>query len=116
MRLLILDDEVLSVEIMLKKVDWEACGIDEVLVAYHAEGAREILKNSPIDIILCDIEMPGENGIEFMQWARKNGYEMACIFLTCHAKFEYAQEAVRLSSKDYILLPVPYDVITCIIA
>ena len=111
MNVLILDDEVVSVEIMLKQVDWEKCGVDEVFTAYNAEEAREVLKQNPLDVILCDIEMPGENGIEFMYWARDNGYTMTCIFLTCHAKFEYAQEAVRLGSMDYILLPAPFDVI-----
>lgn len=111
MKALILDDEAVSVEIMLAQVNWKSCGIDEVFTAYNAEEAREVLKQSPVDVILCDIEMPGENGIEFMQWARKNGYTMTCIFLTCHAKFEYAQEALRLGSMDYILLPAPFDVI-----
>lgn len=111
MDLLILDDEMLSVEIMLKKIDWKACGIDNVYTAYNTEEAREIVQKETIDIILCDIEMPGENGLEFMFWARENNYKMECIFLTCHAKFEYAQEAVRLSSKDYILLPASFPVI-----
>lgn len=111
MDVLILDDEVLSVEIMLKKIDWKACGIDKVHTAYNVEEAKEVVQREAIDIILCDIEMPGENGLEFMFWARENQYKMECIFLTCHAKFEYAQEAVRLSSKDYILLPAPFDVI-----
>lgn len=111
MNVLILDDEVLSVEFMLDQVRWKECGVDEVLTAYNAEEARDILQQKPIDIILCDIEMPGENGIEFMYWAREHGYTMTCIFLTCHAKFEYAQEAVRLGSLDYILQPAPFDVI-----
>jgi YesN/AraC family two-component response regulator len=36
---------------------------------------------------------------------------MAFIFLTCHAKFEYAQEAIRLGCVDYILSPAPYETI-----
>lgn len=111
MRLLILDDEVLSVEIMLAQVNWEKCGVDDVLVAYNVEDAKELIKENEIDLALCDIEMPGENGIEFVQWLREQENQMVCIFLTCHAKFEYAQEAVRLGSMDYLLLPTPYEVI-----
>ena len=33
---------------------------------------------------------------------------MVCIFLSAHAEFEYAQEAVKLGSFDYILQPAPY--------
>lgn len=109
MRVLILDDEVMSVEIMLVQVNWEKCGVDEVLTAYSAEEAKETVQKHPIDIIFCDIEMPGESGLDFMHWARENGYMMTCIFLTCHAKFEYAQDAVRLGSMDYILLPAAFE-------
>lgn len=111
MNLLILDDEVISVEIMLSQVHWEDCGIHTVLTAYDVDEAKNVVTQNPIDIILCDIEMPGENGISFMHWAREQGYDMECVFLTCHAKFEYAQEAVRLNSRDYILLPAPFSVI-----
>ena len=38
-------------------------GIDDVFVAYQAEDARKILLAEQIDILLCDIEMPGENGL-----------------------------------------------------
>ena len=119
MTVLILDDEVVSVEIMKTQIHWGSCGIDRVLEAYNADSARKLLtsneagagseKNNSIDIILCDIEMPGKNGISFMQWVREEGYDMECIFLTCHAKFEYAQEAVRLGSLDYVLKPAPFD-------
>ncbi|MCD8232272.1 MAG: response regulator [Clostridiales bacterium] len=111
MTVLILDDEILSVEFMMRGVNWEKCGVSEVLTAYDAEEARRVVAEHPVDIILCDIEMPGDSGIDFMRWARDNGYDMDCIFLTCHAKFEYAQEAVRLQSRDYILKPAPFEVI-----
>ena len=34
---------------------------------------------------------------------------MGCIFLSAHAEFGYAQEAVKLGSFDYILQPAPYE-------
>lgn len=32
-----------------------------------------------------------------------------CIFLTAHAEFRYAQEALRLGGFDYIMQPAPYE-------
>lgn len=108
MKLLVLDDEKIAVDFMVEGVDWASCGITQVFTAYDTVEAKEILKKERVDLLLCDIEMPGMNGLEFLQWMRENGYDMPCIFLTCHAKFEYAQTALRLGSFDYLLKPVPY--------
>lgn len=112
MNLLIVDDEVVAVKGMLDGINREACGIKEIWTAYNAENALNILKTQDIDIMLCDIEMPGASGIELLRAVRREQKEVACIFLTCHAKFEYAQEAIALGCKGYILKPAPYDEIT----
>lgn len=112
MNLLIVDDEIVAVKGMLDGIDKEACGIKKIWTAYNAENALNILRTQDIDIMLCDIEMPGASGIELLKKMRDEQKETACIFLTCHAKFEYAQEAIALGCKGYILKPAPYDEIT----
>ncbi|MDO4276272.1 MAG: response regulator [Eubacteriales bacterium] len=105
MTVLIVNDEVWTADMMKEEVDWEGCGIDQVKTAYDADGARKQLMEGQVDILLCDIEMPGENGIELLRWVREKEYDAECIFLTCHANFIYAQEAVKLNCLDYILMP-----------
>ena len=110
MNLLIVNDDVIAVNGMSSGIDWKSCGIDgAVLIAYSAHEAMAILDREPVDLILCDIEMPGESGIELIR-AVKNKYpDIDCVFLTCHARFEYAQEAIKLGCLNYILAPAPYD-------
>ena len=105
MTVLIVNDERMTADTMKMEVDWAACGIDRVLVCYDAASAREEMKKDGIDILLCDIEMPKESGIDLMRWVRGENREEECIFLTCHASFSYAQEAVKLGCVDYVLLP-----------
>lgn len=57
-----------------------------------------ILKNFPVDVLLSDIEMPEEDGISLCLWAKKEIADIECIFLTSHADFEYAREAIRLGT------------------
>lgn len=110
MNVLIVDDEMIAIQGMKKGVDWKSCGIyGEVHEAYNAAEASKIIDSTPIDIILCDIEMPGDNGIELLRQVKETNPEISWVFLTCHAKFEYAQEALRLGCQDYILTPAPYD-------
>ena len=112
MNLLIVDDEQISVKCMVMQVDWDACGADKVFTAFDAQEGKEIVSREHIDLLLCDIEMPGENGLDFLRWVREQGKETPCIFLTCHAKFDYAREAIELGCEDYILKPAAYDEIT----
>ena len=61
MILLIVNDEKVTAQTMWKEISWESCGITEVYLAYDALEAREQLMLHDVDIMLCDIEMPGEN-------------------------------------------------------
>lgn len=109
MNLLIVDDEIITVKGLLQGIQWKQCGITgEVFVAYDASQARQILEDKEICVLLCDIEMPGESGIELVRFVNEKYPDIACIFLTCHANFTYAQEALRLQCHDYILKPAPY--------
>lgn len=109
MNLLIVNDEELTAETMKSDMEWGRYGIDEVFTAYDAEQAKEVIRGEQIDIMLCDIEMPGENGIELLRWVRKEALPIECIFLTCHPSFDYAQEAISLDCQDYILIPAQYE-------
>lgn len=109
MKLLMINDEILTVETMKTDISWKQYGIDEVFTAYDVEAAKACIREHPIDLMLCDIEMPGENGISMLRWIRENKREIECIFLTCHASFEYAKEAIHLGCQDYILIPAKYE-------
>ena len=109
MTLLIVNDEELTADTMRDTIDWKQYGIDDVFVAYQAEEARKILLAEQIDILLCDIEMPGENGLSLLKWVRTTEMPVECLFLTCHASFDYAKQAIGLNCKEYILLPAKYE-------
>jgi len=112
MNILIVNDDVIAVAGLTAGVDWKCCGIDgEVFIAYNAAQALSILDNHAVEVILCDIEMPGKNGIELIRNVRSRFQDIDCVFLTCHAKFEYAQEAILLGCSNYILAPAPYNTI-----
>ena len=100
MNLLIVDDEMVAIKGMMDGVNWKACGIDgSIWTACSAERALQIIRAQQVDIMLCDIEMPGDSGIDLLRMIRESNQEIACIFLTCHASFEYAQEAISLGSR-----------------
>lgn len=107
--LLIVEDENYMVEDIKASVDWVRLGISNIFTAFNMRQAKEIFKENDINIMLSDIEMPQGSGLELLTWVRENYPKTQSIFLTCHADFSYAKEAVRLGSLDYILKPIPYE-------
>jgi two-component system response regulator YesN len=100
------DDERRTVDRIAASVDWEKLGIETPAKAYDADEARRLLSDGGADIMLCDIEMPGESGLELIAWTRERLTSLETVILTCHADFQYAREAIRLGSFDYLIKPV----------
>jgi len=107
---LIVDDEALTRSALKVGVHWQDIGVGTVLEAGTVNRAKEILSSCQVDLALIDIEMPGETGIDLMEWIRNDkALDIPCAFLTCHASFSYAQEAVRYRCYEYMLKPVNYE-------
>lgn len=103
--ILIADDEHVireGVKRTLKKA-FPAYGIH---LAGSAEEAVGIMETRPIDIVLTDILMPGINGLEFMRMSRRKYEQVKWVVISAHSEFAYAQEAVRLGARDYLLKPI----------
>ena len=108
MTVLIVDDQPDVVRGEEQGIDWPKLGIDTILTAYSVPEAEELLLSKRVDVLLCDIEMPPRSGLELLEKIREKKLRTRCIFLSAHAEFTYAQEAIRLGGFDYILQPAPY--------
>lgn len=107
--ILIVDDESLTRRALIKGIHWTELGITRILEAGSSLSAKELLKKEKPDLALIDVEMPGENGVELLEYIRKEvSATLPCAFLTCHASFLYAQSANRLHAFDYLLKPIDY--------
>ncbi len=115
MKLLIVDDQTSVVEGLLQGINWKAMGFREIDTAYNAMDAKSSLLKKTADIMLCDIEMPVENGLSLLAWMREKGMKTKCIFLTAHANFDYAREAIHLGGFEYVIQPAPYSEIRSVV-
>ena len=106
MNLLIVDDEIVTTQVLEEQLDRALLSIDQIYVAYNTSMARDILQKNKVELILCDIEMPKENGIHFLEWVREQKIQTEVIFLTSHEKFEYAYGAVQNGAANYLLKPI----------
>ena len=107
--LLLVDDEIAMVQILLKSICWKKLGISQVYFAYNAQEARKIILQKSIKIIICDIEMPQENGIQFLKWVQENDYGIINIILTGFPDFNYAKDAISIGVFKFLLKPIAFD-------
>ncbi|AXH11828.1 response regulator transcription factor [Halarcobacter bivalviorum] len=78
----------------------------ETYVAKNAkEGYRLYEENKP-DLIITDIKMPNENGIELIKRIRKVDSKVRVIITSAHTDLEYMLEATELHLVKYIIKPL----------
>lgn len=92
---------------LMEEISWSSFGIEQCVTARSVPEGRRLLEENSIALMLCDIEVIKGTGIDLLRWAREHGYGAECIFLTNYENFEYAKEAVRLGSTDYVLKTEP---------
>jgi len=67
--------------------------------------ARKCLKNSKFEVILCDINMPGESGIDFIRYVTAEYPDTAIIMVTGVDDPEIAETALKIGAYGYIIKP-----------
>jgi two-component system, response regulator YesN len=105
LNILITDDERVireGIQRTLKQISAET----HVFLAASTEEAIQIMEEQQIHIVLTDILMPGMNGLEFMKISKRKYPYVKWVVISAHSEFSYAQEAVRLGARDYLLKPI----------
>ncbi|WP_130838353.1 response regulator transcription factor [Lachnoclostridium sp. Marseille-P6806] len=105
MNVLVIDDDMPTVDVIVQAMDWQHFAVDRVFSAYNAEDARKIFASEQVDVAICDIEMPRESGLELLSWVRERGFRTQFIFLTSHERFDFAQTAIRYNASGYVVKP-----------
>lgn len=106
MNIIIVEDESIIRNGLVKHISWESLGITEIKTAANTQEALDICRNYVPDILVSDISMPGENGIVLCQKLREFFPEIEIIFLTGYADKEYLKAAIDLHAVRYVEKPV----------
>jgi DNA-binding NtrC family response regulator len=84
-------------------------------VAVDASQALEVLGKQPIDVVLCDVNLPGTSGMELLKRVRPEYPATAVVMVTAYGTVETAVEAIKWGAYDYITKPVHPDELTALI-
>ncbi|MCM3005987.1 response regulator [Priestia koreensis] len=104
-RLLIADDEALEREGLELLIGRKMPNTFEVFQASNGRQAIELAEEYRPDIVLMDIKMPGIQGLEALKQIKAIDHRIKMVLITAYDYFSYAQEAVSIGVKDYLLKP-----------
>lgn len=111
MKILIVDDEDIIREGIVKSILWRENGFDLATPCRNGEEAVQVIGSEHPDIILADINMPFMNGIELASWIQEHHPEMKVLFLTGYDDFQYARQAIELKAAGYVLKYEKHEVL-----
>jgi two-component system LytT family response regulator len=105
LKALLVDDETNNLESLQFMLENDCAGVSVVGKVTNAVEARNWLERHAADVIFLDINMPGENGFQFLDSLSMRNFKV--IFVTAYD--QYAIKAIKASALDYLLKPVRID-------
>jgi DNA-binding NtrC family response regulator len=103
---LLVDDEVEFLETLVKRLKKRKLNPQGVT---SGEEALRVLGETPVDVVVLDVKMPGMDGIDALR-AIKSSYPLVeVIMLTGHANLEVAVAGMELGAFDYLMKPMDID-------
>jgi two-component system response regulator YesN len=103
--ILLVDDEPLICKGLSNLLASSGLDIQTILIAHSGFEAMDYLRMEEIDLLITDIQIGDMNGIDLMHQAMMIKPWIQMIVVSAHETFQYAQLAMRLGAKDYLIKP-----------
>lgn len=87
----------------------------DVYVAADIAGALEVLKSESIDVMVTDLRLGGEDGLDLIEAALRLPKPPVCIMMTAYGSVDIAVEAMKRGAYDYVGKPLNIDELELII-
>ena len=83
----------------------------ECFTAENVKAAKKVLDSQDIELLLCDVKMPEESGLELIRYAKKNYPQVGRIMITGLDSLEIASEIMSIGVYGYIVKPMTKNVV-----
>ena len=87
----------------------------DVYVAANTAEANEILKNESVDVMVTDLRLGGEDGMELITKTLTQPKPPVCILMTAYGSVDVAVEAMKKGAYDYVSKPLNIDELEIVI-
>lgn len=105
-KILVVEDDADSREGLAHFLETEGYG---VTVAQTGDAALSAIKREVVDIVFCDLRMPGLTGIDVLKEVRKEKVPPVFVIITAYGDCENYYEIMSLGAFEYLNKPVRLD-------
>jgi len=102
-RILVVDDEPIVLEVVADVLDREGFHVSQAL---DGRSALEVLEREPHGLVLCDLHMPGMDGLELLKEVRRCHPGTDVILMTGFGTVDGAIDAMAQGAADYVTKPL----------
>ena len=88
----------------------------DTYVAADVTGALDVLGRDQIDVLLTDLRLGGEDGMQLIERALKLPHPPVCIMMTAYGSVDTAVEAMKRGAYDFVTKPLNLDKVEMLIA
>ena len=106
MRVMIISHDRATIRALKIALGKKTEDISEIASAYSREQILSLTKREEFDLLICDADMPGEEGVEALRELRQKKYRGGIILISSQCSQKMTREALRLEAGDFLLKPV----------
>ena len=107
MKVLVADDSGIMRKIIIRSLN--SVGVTDVIEAANGQEAIDKFKESPVDLILTDWNMPEKSGLDVVVEIRATGSQVPIIMVTTEAQKGQVIAAFQAGVNDYLTKPFEAD-------
>jgi DNA-binding NtrC family response regulator len=101
--ILVVDDEPIIRSALAEFLQQEGFSVE---TASSGEFALQVVARRKFDVVLCDVNLPGLDGIEVLERVARVSPETFVLLITAYATVESAVEAFHKGAHDYLMKPI----------
>lgn len=100
--ILIVDDSPETIELIKRNL--ESVGYD-VYTASSVQSALKLLTTLNVDLVITDLNMPGENGMELVRHVTDNHKDVGTLVITGFPSIQGAVQSIKIGAEEYLVKP-----------
>ncbi|MCY2984568.1 MAG: response regulator [Planctomycetota bacterium] len=107
MKVLVADDSGIMRKIIIRSLN--SVGVTDIVEAANGQEAIDKYKETPVDLILTDWNMPEKSGLDVVVEIRATGSQVPIIMVTTEAQKGQVISAIQAGVNDYLTKPFEAD-------